>query len=140
MKEKMKKVLLLLLTVIAVSSCSVDNDLPDYHYEVLPVESFTVPSSFRMGGLYEIKIRYKRPTDCHFLDGIYYDKIGNTRTIGVQTTVLERSYCLALDEVTVETSFLFECTGGEKYIFKFYKGADENGNYIFESVEIPVNY
>ena len=136
----MKKVLLLLLTVLALVSCSLDNDLPDYHYEVLAVESFTVPQSFTTGNSYEIKVKYKRPTDCHYMDGIYYDKEGNTRIIAVQSKVIEKSDCAPLTDQIYEVSFDFICSGGTSYIFKFYKGEDEDGNNIFEEVEIPVFY
>lgn len=136
----MKKFLLLICAVASLTSCSLDNDLPEYHYEVLPVESFTIPQSFETGGLYEIKLRYKRPSDCHFLDGIYYDKEANIRTIAVQSSVLEKDYCNDLENEIVETAFLFECTAGPSYIFKFYKGTDAHGNDIFETVEVPVNY
>ena len=138
---KMKKIVLILLSVWTLNSCSLNNDQPNYYFEVLPVESFTVPESFDMNGIYEIKLTYKRPTDCYFQEGIYYEKSEQTRIIGIQTRVLENNDCMPLDEAPIEVKFNFECTpGNTHYIFKFYKGEDANGNNIFEEVNIPVNY
>lgn len=136
----MKKILLVLFSIFTLASCSLDNDLPQYHYEILPIDSYSIPDQFTNGGQYEIKLRYRRPTDCHFLEGIYYGKDSNIRTLAIQTTVLDKSYCQDLEDTIVETSFSFICTGGHSYIFKFYKGKDQNGEDIFENVEIPVAY
>ncbi|AWI24985.1 hypothetical protein [Flavobacterium pallidum] len=137
----MKRLALILLAIFVLNSCSPNDDMPSYHLEVLPVESFTVPASFDMNQNYQIKVKYKRPSDCHFYQGIYYEKSGQTRTFGVQTTVLEADYCKALEEDPIEVTFDFLCTpGNQYYTFRFYKGEDENGNDLFEEVTIPVTY
>ncbi len=138
----MKKVALLLLAVFALNSCDIGEDKPNYHLEVIPVESFTVPKSFSMYGIYEIKLTYKRPTDCYFYEGIYYEKKFDTRVIGIQARVLNEKNCNPVtDETPIEVKFNFECTpGNNQYIFKFYKGTDANGNDVFEEVVVPVNY
>jgi hypothetical protein len=134
----MKKIVLLLLILLTLNSCSVGNDGPDYHYEVLPVDSYIVPQSFTLGETYQIKVKYKRPSSCHYFQGFYYEKDGYTRTIAVQTSVLEDDDCVPLDEEPVEASFNFQCTTTSPYLFKFYKGEDAEGNNIFDEVEIPV--
>lgn len=138
----MKKLAALLLLVIASISCSpLDDNAPQYYLDVLPVETFTVPESFDMNAVYEIKVTYKRPTNCHLYDGIYYEKSGDERTFGVQTRVFENENCQPIDEDPIEVKFDFQCTPGYKqYVFKFYKGEDEDGNTIFEEVVIPVTY
>ncbi|WP_146171711.1 hypothetical protein [Flavobacterium magnum] len=137
----MKRLVLFLLTISALISCSPNDDSPSYHLEVLPVESFTVPESFDMNQNYQIKVKYKRPSDCHFYQGIYYEKNGQERTFGVQTSVLEADYCNPLDEAPIEVTFDFLCTpGNQYYTFRFYKGEDANGNNLFEEVTIPVTY
>jgi hypothetical protein len=98
-----------------------------------------VPQSFTLGQTYEIKLKYKKPSDCHSYQGIYYDKNLNVRTIGIQTAVLESTNCAPLTTEPVEVSFNFLVTNTGSYIFKFYKGEDANGQNIFEEVEIPVN-
>ena len=85
--------------------------------------------------LYGIPIAYDDPHD--FFDGFYYDKDLNTRTIGVQTRVLDNN-CPAKVSDPVEVTFKFYVINNGSYIFKFYKGEDANGTNIFETVEIPV--
>jgi hypothetical protein len=134
----MKKIVLLTLFVLTLVGCSIDDDQPNYSYEVLPIDSYTLPESFTLGETYEIKLKYKKPSNCHSFQGIYYDKELNIRTIGIQTTVLESADCKPLTAEPIEVSFKFYVTNTGSYIFKFYKGEDANGQNIFEEVEIPV--
>jgi hypothetical protein len=134
----MKKIVLLFILISSFLSCSTDNDSPSYTYSVLPVVSFTVPTSFTLGKTYEIKLKYQKPTSCHIYQGIYYDKDSNTRTIAVQTAVQKDQVCTADIPPISEVSFNFIPTNTGSYIFKFYKGKDADGKDIFESVEIPV--
>ena len=134
----MKKIVLFAILITSLLSCSVDNDNTTYTYSVLPVESYVVPASFTLGETYEIKLKYKKPSDCYSFQGIYYDKNLNIRTIGIQTTVLENTNCPPLTSEPIEVSFNFYVTNTGSYIFKFYKGEDANGQNIFEEVEIPV--
>lgn len=134
----MKKIVLFLTVITTLLSCSNDNDSPSYTYNVLPVVSYTVPTSFTLGKTYEIKLKYQKPTSCHIYQGIYYDKESNTRTIAVQTAVQNDQVCSMEIPPISETSFNFIPTNTGSYIFKFYKGKDTTGKDIFESVEIPV--
>lgn len=143
-KRKMKFLKIALLSfVIALSfnSCSIDDNAPNYSFEVIPVESFTVPDSFETGGLYTITLQYRMPTNCHIYSGIYYEKSSDTRVIGITSQVPTGAVCnTAVPELRTAT-FQFECTPGyQHYVFKFYKGKDDQGNNIFEEVTIPVNY
>ncbi|MDI1254759.1 MAG: hypothetical protein PSV16_01550 [Flavobacterium sp.] len=138
----MKKIVLLLLSVFALNACSINDDEPKLHFEVLPVEGYTVPESFTSGQTYEIKATYFRPTDCYFLEGLYFEKEGDTRTIGFQCSVMENSNCQPLDyQNPYEVKFNFQVlnAAGTSYTFKFYKGEDANGNNLFDEVVIPVN-
>lgn len=135
----MKKLIALALFVMTLTSCSPDNDQPNYKFEVLPVASYTIPASFTLGETYTITLKYQKPTACHFFQGIYYDKNLNIRTIGIQTAVDTDQVCNQALPAESETSFKFYVTNTGSYIFKFYKGEDANGVNIFEEVEVPVN-
>lgn len=138
---EMKKLVLLLLTVFALASCSIDDDGPNYFLETLPVTSFTVPDTLVYNQPAEIKLKYKRPSDCYFYEGIYYEKKDNTRVIAVQSSVLQSDKCVPYtEEKIIEASFNFVATGPGPYTFKFYKGEDETGKNIFEEVTVPVTY
>lgn len=136
----MKRILFLISLVFLLNSCSMEDDSVNFHYEILPVDSFELPESFVFGETYPIKIYYKRPTTCHGFDGFYYDSHMNTRTIAVQAIVVNQSNCeeISSNEPALEAVLNFNVVYNETYLFKFYKGKDENGEDIFEEVEVPV--
>ena len=98
----------------------------------------TLSASFTLGQTYEIKLKYQRPTSCHFYQGLYYDKNLNTRTIAIQTAVKNNQACTQDIPPIAEVSFNFTATNIGTYIFKFYKGKDTKGEDVFEDVEISV--
>lgn len=136
----MKRLLLLFFVAFATLSCDMSNDT-DVHFEVLPIESFDVPDTFRLGETYPIKVFYRKPTTCYGFDGFYYHKDLNVRTVAVQNFVVNRNDCLPTpsDAPLSEASFNFMVTNNGSYIFRFFKGQDNEGNNIFEEVEIPVD-
>ena len=134
----MKKIVLFLVVITSLLSCSLNDDSPTYTYEVLPVDSYVMPASFTLGQTYEIKLKYQKPTSCHIYQGIYYEKNLNTRTIAVQTAVKKNQVCTMEIPPISEVSFNFMVSNTGSYIFKFYKGKDSAGKDIFEEVEIPV--
>lgn len=134
----MKKIVLLTLFLITLLGCSGEDDHPNYSYEVIQIDSYTVPQSFILGQTYEIKLKYTRPSECHFYQGIYYRKDLNIRTIAIQTAVNKDQACVLSIPAQSEVSFNFYATELGSYIFKFYKGKDANGQNIFEEVEVPV--
>lgn len=135
----MKKIVLFILFITTLTGCSIDNDNQDsYSFEVLPVDSYTLPEKFILGNTYEIKLKYTRPSECHFFQGIYYDKNLNIRTIGIQTAVNTNQVCTQQIPAPSEVSINFYVTNTGSYIFKFYKGKDTDGKNLFEEVEVPV--
>ncbi|HEX9151618.1 MAG TPA: hypothetical protein VF842_06010, partial [Flavobacterium sp.] len=124
----MKKFALFILLITTLTGCTLDDDNRDsYTYEVLPVDSYTLPEKFTLGNTYEIKLKYTKPTACHLFQGIYYSKDLNTRTIGIQTAVNNNQVCTQSIPVPSEASFNFYVTNTGSYIFKFYKGKDAAG-------------
>ena len=135
----MKKIALLLVFMTTLVGCSLDNGNNDtYTFSVLPVESYTLPETFKLGEKYTIKLKYQKPTSCHIYQGIYYAKNLNTRTIGVQAAVLGKQVCSTEVPPISEASFDFQVTATGSYIFKFYKGKGADDKDIFEDVEIQV--
>lgn len=136
----MKRILFVISLVFLLNSCTIEDDADNYHYEILPVDSYELPESFVFGQTYAIKIFYKLPTTCHGFEGFYYESHMNTRTIAIQSIVVNQNNCqpISVDEPAVETILDFSVVYNEPYLFKFYKGKDENGVNIFEEVEVPV--
>ena len=134
----MKKIFFLLLIAISVTSCSVDDDVNDFYYEILPVESVEIPEEFVLGQTYEITVTYLRPTTCHVFNNFYYDSELNQRTVAVVTSVYQNKDCLVLIDEEVEATFNFMVNSNGTYVFKFWQGEDENGNDLYYIVEVPV--
>ncbi|MFN3755863.1 MAG: hypothetical protein ACK4RM_02795 [Flavobacterium sp.] len=136
----MNKNIFLFLMLFTFFGCSLDD--PKFYHELLPVENFMVPDSFVAGEIYDILVEYRRPTDCHGFDGFFYDTYFSTRTIAIQAIVDQQRPCVELDENTPlsEASFQFKALQhpGSSYIFRFYKGKNQDGENIFEEVLIPV--
>lgn len=134
----MKKIIIVLALVLGLSSCSLDDDTPNFHSVVLPVEEALLPQEFALGETYEIKMWYKRPSTCHTFSRVYYEKELNTRIVAIENIVTENNNCLELTDEMIEVSFDFYVTSNGSYIFKFWKGKDDYGVDIFDEVEVPV--
>ncbi len=139
----MKKIIFLLFTISTLLSCSIDdNNANTYRYEVIKIESYTVPATFVSGNSYQITVKYKRPTTCHYFNNLYFHRDASTRKIGIETLIEERDNCLPLidNNPEIEYTFNFQVVqaAGTEYLFKFYKGKNANGDNIFEDIIIPV--
>lgn len=141
----MKKLLsLLFIVLLVVTACSTDDeDRIDFHVEFVPVLSVDLPETVTPGQTYEMKVTFNLPTDCHYFDGFYYMPSENTRTVAVQTIVIEDMDCQTpIDgNASEQKSFNFYCSPGyqfENYVFKFYQGQDAQGQDQFLEVEIPI--
>jgi len=134
----MKRVFFLLSMFLVLNSCSINDDVEKYHFQLAAVEEAILPDSFELDGTYEITLKYYRPSTCHGYDGLYYDKYLNIRTIAIRNIVYERNDCIPFDNELTEVTFNFHVTNNGSYIFKFWKGTDTNGEDIYEEVEVPV--
>ncbi len=135
----MKRIALLLFVSLIGISCSMNDDYNDFYYGIVPVESFELPESFNYGEVYTIILLYKIPTNCHSDPKLYYEKENQTRIIAIQSIVANRDNCEPIPEESLkELKFQFHASSQTPYIFKFYKGNDENGVEIFEEVTVPV--
>lgn len=139
----MKKIALFLVLMTTLLSCSVDE--PDrYINYILPIESYVLPETFKVGETHEIKLKYQKPTACHIYGGIYYYSEEKTRTIGIYTSVKEGETCTDEVPALTEVSFNFKPDTAGTYIFKFYKGKgpdpEDASKQIetFEEVEVVV--
>lgn len=140
----MKKLFLLLVTLLFITACSIDEgEKVNFHVEYVPIETVEMPEAFAPGQTYQIKVKYRNPTDCHYYDGIYYEKNGTVYTMAVQTIVIEDSDCQPMTDLEpLEAIFSFYCdpsttTVGTSYTFRFYNGDDANGR-TYEEIEVPV--
>ena len=108
--------------------------------ELLPIENATLPEEFELGQTYEIAVTYLRPTTCHAFNDIYYLKQDNARTIAIVSTIFNSNgNCETLNNIVLGATFDFEAEESGSYIFKFWKGKDDEGQDTYLTVEVPVN-
>lgn len=122
----MKKIALLLLFAITISSCSL-SETPDRDFVLIPVEEITMPDTYVVGNISHIKIKYRRPTQCHIFNGFYYDINENVRTVAIQSVKLNQNNCPDDSESIYEVPLEFKPTATGNYTFKFWTGVDGNG-------------
>ncbi|HLT54325.1 MAG TPA: hypothetical protein VKZ97_10550 [Flavobacteriaceae bacterium] len=136
----MKRILLVVLTFAALVSCSLNDDSDNTYYEFVPVEPIDFPTEFELDSLYNLKLKYYRPTSCHAFNDIYYahDSV-DVRTIAIVTTVFaDNNNCEPLVDVSHEVNFDFKALDIESYTFKFWQGEDETGEDQYITLEVPV--
>jgi hypothetical protein len=136
----MKKFLLILVITSIFLGCStsVNDNSPNFHLELLPIESAVFPTQFVKNQVYEIPISYVRPTTCYIFEGFNYDKNLNTRTIAIQTSVLEQSNCTTPIQNPIQEILKFKATTETSYIFKLWKGKDAAGANVFQEITVTV--
>ena len=147
MNLHMKKVIFLLsvISILALNSCSIDNDDPNFYFESLPIESVEMPNEFIFGESHDIVLNYFRPSDCHQFNNFLINTEGNQRTIAILNTVYVNSNCNTLiDNVNNPNGELVSATlslnviSTDTYVFNFYQGTDSNNVDQFFVVEVPV--
>lgn len=135
----MKKIIALFCVFLMFSSCALDEDNRSIHFELLPVDSVIMPAEFHANTENNIIIKFLRPTSCHGFDSFYYEKDGFTRTVAIQSFVLEENNgCTPLTNNILEQTLRFTPIETGTYTFKFWKGKDSNGDNIFEEIVIDV--
>ena len=137
----MKKLAFLFL--ILILSCSVgdddgDNGLDGITFEFLPIENVELPESFELHETYQIAVTYFRPSSCHSFNDFYFQSHENERTIAVINQVINSPSCEDFMDNLVEVSFNFVAKYPQTYVFKIWKGLDDNDNDLYHVVEIPV--
>lgn len=135
----MKKLIVFFLIGIGIfTSCSIENDNPpNFYVEIMPIQSVDVPESFVHGETYEISVTYNRPNSCYEFNDFIYSIQQNERTVAVVNTVYTDIDCTNLSE-PVTVSFDFVVVSTETYLFKFYQGADSQGQDQYLLIEVPV--
>ena len=131
----------LALFLVLITSCSSDNGAPEYHSEIMPIDTIYLPTSFNLNQTYTIDFTFIKPTSCYVYNNLFINS-GNqeNRTLAVNTVVYEHSDCIPLSTNNIETqSFDFKVIYDQVYTFHIWKGKDGQGNDLYEDIDIPVN-
>ncbi|WP_435414033.1 hypothetical protein [Polaribacter aestuariivivens] len=134
----MKHTVLLLVAILAFSSCLNTDDLPNYKYEFIGINEAETPTSFTFGARDTINLKYTLPNSCYSFDNIYYEYQDTARVVAVRAFVDLDAVCT---QATIEKEYKLIVNVSQKqdYLFKFFKGKDTDGENIFEEIVIPVN-
>lgn len=133
----MKKSILIYLIIILASCSSVKNE-DNTVLKLLPIEKANTPQVFIYGTIDTISIKYSLPDACHVYHSLYYQYQDSTRVVAVRALEYVDKIC-SQNIVQKDLKFPLQIIQKEDYVFKFWKGRDNNGNDIFEERIIPVN-
>jgi hypothetical protein len=140
MKElTMKKIILVAAAAFAVASCNLSDDGDTNHYELGPVKDVTMASAYKVDSISEIIIRYKRPSQCDYLSGYYYEAQGMTRVCAMEYLKTDHSDCPA-DTVTYQVPLKFKPRSIGTYTFKFWDGNNDDGTEHFFVADAVVDH
>lgn len=96
------------------------------------------PVSFTFGETDTLKLKYTLPNGCYHFNDVYYEYKDSTRIVAIRASIELDAYCTeAL--IMEEYDLLVTAKQEEDYLFKFWKGTDNDGENIFEEVIVPVN-
>lgn len=145
----MKKLALLLLSVITLSSCTVEDDGPTILSTFAEVSENDLPAFFEQGKTYVVEVSYLLPDACHQPVGLHLSRgsdFGDERrdiyVAGVVSYNVDTVECTLEPETPADlietTQFTINVDEAEPYTFYFWTGVDSTGESIFETVEVPV--
>lgn len=135
----MRRIIGILLITLFCYSCNLDDGTNQVTFELLPFETIELPQSFTLNETYTIPFTFYRPTNCHAFNGIISNPSENERTLVISSFIANSSCTdyIAPDGLA-ENSFEFVVNYNYTYIFKIWKGKDDQGNDIYETIEVPV--
>lgn len=133
----MKKIYLLFACSLFFFACS-DDDLPIFELRILPIVEAKTPASFEYRTSDTIVVKYNLPSNCYTFRSVYYQYERNARIVAINAlfdTEISCTQAIVEKEIKIPIHVLQE----ENYLFKFYKGKNNDGEPIYEEVEVPVN-
>ena len=133
----MKRKLLLVFTSIILLSCS-NNEPINFEYTFVPITEIIAPVSFTFGETDTLKLKYTLPNGCYHFNDVYYEYKDSTRIVAIRASKELEAYCTGA-LIMKEYDLLVTAKQEEDYLFKFWKGTDNNDENIFEEVIVPVN-
>ncbi len=138
----MKKLFILGTIIATFFACSVEESPKDeFHLEILPIESVTLPTEVQYGETYTVNYSYYKPSSCYIFNDLYYLTEADFITVAVINKVIKETngvICESSNEL-IERSFDFHCDSKSgTYTFKFWQGEDETGLDKYLVYEVPI--
>ncbi|NIJ43947.1 hypothetical protein FHR24_000386 [Wenyingzhuangia heitensis] len=136
----MKHLLIVSLLFYSLVSCSNDQELPNFHHEYISVDELIIPDSLNYNEQYDITLKYTLPNSCYYYNNLYYvanKENDSIKTMAIVAYVDEDSNC---NQATIEEEQVYKITANQKedYIFKLYKGVNDDNESIYEEKIVRV--
>lgn len=135
----MKRLLFISIFALFLTSCIKDDDdcNLNYRFDTLPIETITLPDSFELNEKYDITINYNLPDSSHNFYQLYFEHNNKERIVAVISYVNED---VSATGPVINKDYTFKLTAAQEdeYIFKIWKGKDENDDDIYETFTVPV--
>lgn len=110
---------------VSLSSCEISEPGLRVSYDVVAIDSVQMPATLTFGETYDIPVFYKNPSSCHVFDGFNVSANLNERTISTVLARLDSGNCIE-DLVPEEQTLSFTAASNGSYIFKFFRGLENN--------------
>lgn len=148
----MKKLILLFVSTLILTSCNVDDDGPKTLLTPAEVSEIDVPDYFENGKTYEIDIVYLLPDACHNAAGINVQRGSNSNgekewrdiyVTGVASYDSNLSECnkdATNTELEKDGSFkiTIPMNDEQSYTFYLWTGVDTDNKNIYTEVVVPI--
>ena len=137
---RMKKIIIIITLGLLLISCDPGEGQPNYSLEILPVSGVVMPTAFRKDSITEIKVKYLRPTSCHFFESFYYTIDEFDRTVAIYSAKANQEGCQNDNVTVIEVPLNFRPTNLGTYHFKFWTGENATGGPQYIEYEAIVNH
>lgn len=132
----MKKYLVAILALL-FWGCTID-DLPKYEPFLASISGVELPETLIHGETYAFPVQYIRANSCDVFSGFDHIDNGNEQLIGVINRYYPEVGDCGDGVFNAEIDFEFIVDRNDFYIFKFWQGADENGDPEYLTIEVQV--
>jgi len=124
-----------LISTVSFISCK---QKPMQEIVLLPIKELVeVPGILSYQETSYFKVKFELPNSCYHYFGLDYRYRGNQRIVAIRA-IKDLDETCTQQTIPLTTTFQVLATQRDDYVFKFWKGADNQGNDIFETVIIPV--
>lgn len=145
----MKKLALLLISVLTLVSCDTDDDGPNIAYEYALITEYDFPEYFEAGEEYDFEVTFELPSACHTYVGIDWQPgrgdDGRDVYVGALTSYDpnlaecdEEAEDLTRVKTVQDIKIPTTADEGDVYTFFILTGEDEDGDAVYTEVEITV--
>lgn len=134
----MKKFIYICFLSIFLFSCSDDDKLPNFAFELTPITEGVFPDSFTYSENNEFTLKYSFPDECRRFSRLYTNtEHDSIITIYLEAYVDKDAEC-EQEIVNDEETFQITANITKDYVFKLWSGNDDDGNSTFLEYTVPV--